>query len=77
MMEISMSESPTGLHVVCVSLIQNVALLSDSRKVPVTHWFDTRGRQCSPKEAVTCVAGSDDVGWFALDLDGLALATIH
>lgn len=53
------------------------AILTDGRQVPVTHWFDDRGSKCKPREAVTCVCGSDETGWFAVDLEHFGPATIH
>ena len=44
------------------------ALLSNEKIVPITHWFDIDGGECDPAEAVRCVCGSDDDGWFSVEL---------
>lgn len=54
-----------------------IAVLTDSSNVPVVHWFDIFGEECDPDDAVTCVAGSDEKGWYAVDLQNFDYATVH
>lgn len=63
--------------VVAVLRIPGIALLDDERTVPVTHWFGASGDICPPQLAVSCVAGHDDVGWFAIDLEKFSYVTVH
>ena len=63
--------------VLMVNREKRIALLTDNRIVPVTHWFGTRGEECIPANAVTCVAGNDDAGWFAIDLQMFGYAKVH
>lgn len=66
-----------ALDVVAVNYRFQKAVLSDGQQVPVTHWFDRRGSICAPRQAVTCVCGSDATGWFSVDLEGFGPATVH
>lgn len=34
----------------------------------VTSWLDDDGDECDPDDAVACVAGDDEHGWWAIDL---------
>lgn len=65
------------LDVKFVNRTQRIAVLTDNRIVPVTHWFDNRGELCAPVRAVSCVAGSDETKWFCIDLTQFVYATVH
>jgi hypothetical protein len=75
--EVDEFDEPGGLEVAMVHFRYQKAILTDGREVPVTHWFDGRGSKCKPREAVTCVCGSDEAGWFAVDLEAFGPATLH
>lgn len=45
-----------------------LALLDNGVTVPVTNWIGPGGLDCDPEDAITAVAGSPAVGWFAIDL---------
>lgn len=47
---------------------RQLAMLDTGALVPVKHWLDTQGEFCSPTEAVACVAGNEEMGWWAIDL---------
>lgn len=53
------------------------ALLTCTCLVPVTHWLDRMGENCLPDEAVVCVCGNDDHGWFVVDLEAFEYVTVH
>lgn len=65
------------LDVAAVHFRYQTAVLTNGVSVPVTHWFDRRGAKCRPRDAVTCVCGSNEMGWFAVDLEAFGPATIH
>lgn len=54
-----------------------IAVLTDNRAVPVTHWFTRGGEECGPEDAIACVAGHDDIGWYAVDLAAQEYVTVH
>lgn len=65
------------LDVLAVHRKRKVALLSNNDVVPVTHWFDTRGEDCDPMQASVCVCGTEEVGFFVLDLDNFQYKAVH
>ena len=65
------------LEVAFVNPEQNFALLTNGYTVPVIHWFNRMGEDCTSHDAVVCVAGSDDLGWFTIDLIGLDNVRVH
>lgn len=67
----------TGPDVVAVNRQHSKLLLCDGRQAPVTHWFGTDGNLCDPKDAVTCVGGSDEIRWYCVDLREFCYATVH
>jgi hypothetical protein len=70
-------ETETRLHVLFVNRSRGIALLSNGRTVPVTHWFDRFGGECDAEDAVACVAGSDFDRWFTLDLINNTPMRVH
>lgn len=54
--------------VMAIHRIQQIAILDNLTVVPVTHWFNRRGDECESKDAVVCVCGADEVGWYTIDL---------
>jgi hypothetical protein len=54
-----------------------VALLACGCSVPITDWFGKDGEDCAPKDAIVCVGGDDDHGWFMIDLVALEIVTVH
>jgi hypothetical protein len=71
------NEELDELEVTMILFRYQKAVLNNGLNVPVTHWFGRRGEKCAPREAVTCVCGSDDIGWFAVDLEEFGPAVIH
>jgi hypothetical protein len=63
--------------VVGINRMQEEALLSTGEIVPVVAWFDLDGDLCDQEAAVTCAAGADGIGWWAIDLSDYAPVTIH
>lgn len=56
----------------------SIALLSADLIVPITNWLDVFGEECDPDDAVSCVAGPDESGyWYAIDLTQFPAATVH
>jgi hypothetical protein len=47
---------------------KNLAMLDDGSVITVTHWMDEDGDFCLAKDAIVCVAGSDEAGWYTIDL---------
>lgn len=48
-------------------------ILSDGRKVPVTHWFDDDGEECGPEsEHIVSFAGGEGSQWFAFAVNDFA-----
>ncbi|HEY7822215.1 MAG TPA: hypothetical protein VIG24_05260 [Acidimicrobiia bacterium] len=68
---------PDSPDVQFISHTGKLAVLSDNTTVPVTHWFGYDGVECEPAQAVSCVAGDDEVGWFAIDLVESNYARVH
>jgi len=66
-----------GPDIQFINRLQSFAMLDNMCIVPVTHWFDRRGEDCSPQDAVVCVAGSDEHGWFTVDLLEFSYVTVH
>lgn len=65
------------VDVLFINRSQNIAVLSNNAAVPVTHWFDGMAEVCDPIHAVACVAGSDEQGWFSIDLLAFEYAKVH
>ena len=65
------------LDVFAVHRKRKRALLSNNETVPVTHWFDSKGEDCDPLVASVCVCGTEELGWFVVDLDNFGYATVH
>ena len=68
---------PDKPQVHAVHFLMKQAILTDNRIIPVTNWFGSDGQECDPRMAVTCVAGCEDAGWYAIDLRQFGLATVH
>ena len=45
-----------------------IAMLRHETPLPIINWSDADGAECLPDNAVTCVAGDDAHGWWAIDL---------
>ena len=56
---------------------QRVALMDCGCQIPVTDWYDNKGNDCEPKDAIVCACGDDDHGWFTVDLQALKTVTVH
>lgn len=63
--------------VVMIHRGQRLAYLDDSRVIPITNWIGINGQDCLPNEAIVCVAGSDETGWFTIDLLAFEVPTVH
>jgi hypothetical protein len=53
---------------------KQLAMLEDGSLIPVTHWIDEDGDDCPADEAVVCVAGTDEGGWYTVDLSDFSKA---
>jgi hypothetical protein len=60
-----------------INRVAEIAVLTDNRVVPVVHWFGRMGEDCTPDKAVACVAGSDNIGWYTVDLVEQDYAVVH
>lgn len=56
---------------------ERVALLNCGCTIPVTDWFGKDGADCAPRDAIVCVAGDDNHGWFMIDLQAFQIVTVH
>ena len=70
----SIEERP---DVVGINRVLGIAILEDNTHIPITHWFSATEEPGTPANAVSCVAGSDETGWYALDLLCDRDATVH
>ncbi len=52
-----------------------MAMLDCGCFVPITEWFGEDGEDCAPDDAIVCVAGDDDHGWFTIDLVAFPVVT--
>jgi hypothetical protein len=71
------SEADERPDVIMIHRLTGTAVLTNNTTVPVTHWFGRDGESCDPMVAVSCVAGSEDAGWFSIDLEQFCYATVH
>lgn len=71
-----MTDEPERPDVHLVNRFFARAQLTDGSWVPVTHWFNLHG-DCEPKDATACVCGSDEAGWYSVDLVQFKTATVH
>jgi hypothetical protein len=70
--------APGGeLGIEFINRAQGFALLTNLCIVPVIHWFDRRGEDCVPADAVVCVTGSDQFGWYTVDLERFGRVVVH
>lgn len=58
----------TQPDVQAVNRNEDIVLLDDDTIIPITDYFDVGGRPCAPEDAVTCVAGQIDRGWWSINL---------
>lgn len=73
-----MSEThDTSPDILFINRVAEIAVLTDSRVVPVTHWFGRMGEDCAPEDATVCVAGVDGIGWYTVDLLAQHYVTVH
>lgn len=68
---------PDTPDVVMVNRLANMAVLDTNETVPITHWFGAGGEECPSEFAVSCVAGHDSIGWYAIDLTHFNYAMVH
>lgn len=54
-----------------------VAVLTNNQVVPITHWFNRKGEDCAPGDAVVLVCGSDAAGWYTVDVEAYEYVTLH
>ena len=66
-------------EVVMINRKRALALLEGGDIVPVTNWFDDRGEECDPDDAVACVCGNDETGWYVIHFaqHDFVYATVH
>jgi hypothetical protein len=59
-------------NVTCVRVFLHgerwLAVMPHGQVVPVTNWFDDEGDDCEHTDAITCVAGCDEIGWMTIEL---------
>ena len=65
------------LDVLGIHRSQGIALMNCDCHVPVTEWFDATGQDCEPEDAIVCVCGDEDHGWFTVDLEAFQVVTVH
>lgn len=53
-----------------VNIDKGFVLCTDGEKLPITHYFDDLGEDCTAADAVCVVAGRDGFGWMAIDVQG-------
>jgi hypothetical protein len=58
-----------------VMIDERQVLMCSGTLLPVTNWFDDDGDECEPDDAVTCVAGDDERGWYSIEI--LPADTVH
>lgn len=58
-----------------VSLARAEAVLDDGTILPIVNWFDSEGEECDRTDAVVAVAGSNWLGWTAIDLEDFTFDT--
>lgn len=44
------------------------AVVDHETYIWVTRWLDDEGDECEAPEAVACIAGDDENGWWSIDL---------
>jgi hypothetical protein len=64
-------------EVVMIHRGRRLAYLADNRTIPITNWIGVDGADCTPSEAIVCVAGTDEIGWFTIDLLTFEVPTLH
>lgn len=64
-------------EVIAVNRTRSIAMLEDNMQIPVVHWFDEDGDDCEPPEAKVCVAGSEELGWWVVDLSLYQERVVH
>jgi len=65
------------LDITAINTTLGLAILSDNTSVPITHYIDNNGDECTRDRAAAFVAGADDVGWFTALLSDYRPATVH
>lgn len=73
----SKMNDPGKPEVHAVHRVLGQALLSDNTIVPVTNWFGPDGEDCDPFKAVSCVCGSEEAGWYAVNLSAFSMEKVH
>lgn len=63
--------------IVSVNRQTRIALSEDNIVYPIIAFYNDDHEQCEPEEAVTCVAGSDSIGWIALSLHDFTKTYMH
>ena len=53
------------------------AVVDHERYVWITNWIDADGDECDPEDAVFCIAGDDDVGWWSIDLSAFSRVNVN
>lgn len=59
------------MNIVAINVLEAVAITDDGVIVPITNWFDADGDEVhmpGPFDVVSCVAGNESYGWWAIDL---------
>lgn len=56
-------------EVIAVNRGRQVALLEDGTVIPITNWLDQDGEECPPSAAMVCIAGSEAMGFWVIDLE--------
>jgi hypothetical protein len=64
-------------EVSAINRARGIAMLECGCYVPVIEWFSKEGKDCDPDDAIVCVAGDDEHGWFTVDLVAFEIVTVH
>jgi len=54
-----------------------IAYLSNNVIVPIVKWLDPWGEACEREQAVVCVAGDPQQGWFTIVMAEFEPPTVH
>lgn len=51
-----------------INLDTRHVIFSNGDAAPITNFFDSHGDECGPDDAVSIVAGRDEIGWWSLEI---------
>jgi hypothetical protein len=53
-------------EVAMMNIGQRIAVLDDDEIIEITDFIDKHGEFCEPEDAVICVAGDEETGWWSI-----------